>query len=48
MEYEGKKLSARNTFLIDPDGKVAAVFLSVKPASHSEEVLASLASLQKH
>jgi peroxiredoxin Q/BCP len=48
MEYNGAKLSARNTFLIDPDGKIAAVFLSVKPASHSEEVLASLASLQKH
>ena len=47
MDYQGKKLSARNTFLIDPDGKVAAVFMSVKPASHSEEVLASLASLQK-
>jgi peroxiredoxin Q/BCP len=48
MEYNGAKLSARNTFLIAPDGKIAAVFLSVKPASHSEEVLASLASLQKH
>ena len=47
MDYQGKKLSARNTFLIDPNGKVAAVFMSVKPASHSEEVLASLATLQK-
>jgi peroxiredoxin Q/BCP len=47
MEYQGKKLSARNTFLIAPDGRIAAVFLSVKPASHSEEVLASLARLQK-
>jgi len=48
MDYQGKKLSARNTFVIDPEGKIAAVFLSVKPASHSEEVLASLANLQKH
>jgi peroxiredoxin Q/BCP len=47
MEYEGKKLSARNTFLIDPQGKIAKEFMSVKPASHSEEVLAALADLQK-
>ncbi len=26
------KLSARNTFLIDPEGKIAKVFLDVKPA----------------
>ncbi len=42
------KLSARNTFLIDPDGKIARVFVGVKPAAHSEEVLAALAELQKH
>jgi thioredoxin-dependent peroxiredoxin len=48
MEYNGAKLSARNTFVIDPTGKIAAVFISVKPASHSEEVLASLATLQKN
>ncbi len=48
MEYNGAKLSARNTFLIDPEGKVAAVFMAVKPAGHSDEVLASLASHQKH
>lgn len=47
MTYEGSKLSARNTYLISPDGKVAKVFLKVKPANHSEEVLAALASLQK-
>jgi peroxiredoxin Q/BCP len=45
--YGVTKLSARNTFLIDPQGGVAKVFLSVKPASHSDEVLAALASLQK-
>jgi thioredoxin-dependent peroxiredoxin len=48
MEYQGAKLSARNTFIIDPQGKVAQVFLKVKPATHSEEVLAALATLQKH
>ena len=47
MEYEGAKLSARNTFLIDPQGRIARVFLKVKPATHSEEVLAALAELQK-
>jgi peroxiredoxin Q/BCP len=47
MEYEGAKLSARNTFLIDPEGKIAKVYLGVKPAAHSEEVLTALASLQK-
>jgi len=47
MEYNGAKYSARNTFIIDPQGKVAKVFDKVKPAGHSEEVLAALATLQK-
>ena len=47
MEYNGAKLSARNTFIIDPQGKIAKVFEKVKPGGHSEEVLATLASLQK-
>ena len=47
MEYQGKKLSARNTFLIAPDGKIAKVFMKVKPMTHSEEVLAAIAELQK-
>lgn len=47
MEYQGNKLSARNTFIIDPKGKIAKVFTGVKPAQHSEEVLAALAELQK-
>jgi peroxiredoxin Q/BCP len=47
MEYNGMKLSSRNTFIIDPKGKIARVFLKVKPAGHSEEVLAALAELQK-
>lgn len=47
MEYQGMKLSARNTFVIDPKGKIARVFLKVKPASHSAEVLQALAELQK-
>src|ERR1700741_5067201 len=48
MEYKpGIKLSARNTFIIDPQGKVAKVFMKVNPAGHSAEVLAALADLQK-
>jgi peroxiredoxin Q/BCP len=47
MEYNGNKLSARNTFLIDPQGKIARVYLKVKPMPHSEEVLAAIAELQK-
>ena len=47
MEYNGAKLSARNTFIIDPQGKIAKVFEKVKVGGHSEEVLAALAALQK-
>lgn len=46
MERNGTKLSARNTFIIDPKGKIAKVFIGVKPAGHSDEVLEALASLQ--
>jgi peroxiredoxin Q/BCP len=46
-EFNGNKLSARNTFLIDPQGKIAKVYLGVQVAKHSEEVLAALAELQK-
>jgi len=47
MDYNGSKYSARNTFIIDPKGNVVKVFEKVKPAGHSEEVLAALADLQK-
>ncbi|HVR42176.1 MAG TPA: peroxiredoxin [Thermoanaerobaculia bacterium] len=46
MEYQGAKLSARNTFLIDPEGKLVRIFEKVKPSGHSEEVLTILAELQ--
>lgn len=46
-DYNGQKLSARNTFLIDPKGKIAKVWEKVKVSPHSEEVLAALAELQK-
>lgn len=47
MDYKGTTLSARNTFLVDPSGKLVKVFSPVKPAEHSEEVLAALDELQK-
>jgi peroxiredoxin Q/BCP len=39
--------SSRNTFLIDPTGKIAKVWIGVSPAKHSEEVLAALSTLKK-
>ena len=47
MDYKGAKMSARNTFLIDPKGRVVRVFEKVKPAGHSEEVIAALDELRK-
>jgi len=47
MEYKGQKLSARNTFIINPKGEVAKVFIKVDPTTHSEDVLKNLAELQK-
>jgi peroxiredoxin Q/BCP len=47
MTLPGKKLSARHTFLISPDGVIKKVYLDVDPSKHSEEVLAALADLQK-
>jgi peroxiredoxin Q/BCP len=47
MDYNGAKYSARNTFIIDPKGKIARVFMKVSPAGHSDEVLAALAELRK-
>lgn len=40
-------VAARNTFLIDPQGKIAKVWTGVNPANHSEEVLAAIAELSK-
>jgi len=47
MEYNGNKLSARNTFIIDGKGKIVKVFTKVKPSGHSDEVLAAIAELKK-
>ena len=47
MDHEGTKYSARNTFLIDPKGVIRKVYVKVKPAAHSDEVLADLTTLEK-
>ena len=41
------KFADRNTFLIDPTGKIAKMYTSVNPSKHSEEVLAELDELRK-
>jgi peroxiredoxin Q/BCP len=42
-EYEGV---LRTTYLIGADGKIAKVYEKVKPAAHSEEILADLKELE--
>ncbi len=41
----GFALARRQTFIIDPEGRVAKHYAKVKPASHSEQVLADLKAL---
>jgi peroxiredoxin Q/BCP len=43
----GIKIASRNTFLIDPSGKIAKVWTGVSPGEHSEQVLAALQQLKK-
>ena len=38
--------TARSTFLIDPDGRIARVWPKVKPEGHAAEVLTALDELQ--
>jgi peroxiredoxin Q/BCP len=40
------KIAARNTFLIDPQGRIAKVYTGVDPSKHSADVLAALDQLQ--
>ncbi|MGH9665757.1 MAG: peroxiredoxin [Bryobacteraceae bacterium] len=39
-------MALRNTFLINPEGRIVKVWTGVKPNPHSEEVLAELAQQQ--
>src|SRR5437660_10332680 len=41
------KFAERNTFIIDPSGKIPKTYPRVDPARHSDEVLSALDELQK-
>ncbi|MEL6939683.1 MAG: peroxiredoxin [Cyanobacteria bacterium J06598_1] len=41
-----KPMSMRHTYLIDPEGSLQEIFLGVRPAIHSQEVLSKLDELQ--
>jgi len=43
----GYKISARNTFLVNPGGKIAKVWTGVSPARHSGDVLSALTQLAR-
>ena len=43
----GYKISSRNTFLINPEGKIARVWIGASPSRHSEEVLAALTQMAR-
>lgn len=40
------ELAARNTFLVDPSGKIVKIYTKVNPAIHSGQVLEALQQLQ--
>ena len=44
--YAGFKIANRNTFLIDPQGKIVKVWTKVDPSHHSEEVLTALTQME--
>ena len=41
------KFAKRHTFIINPDGSIAKIYRSVKPANHSDEVIADIRKLQQ-
>ena len=47
MNFGVAQISARNTFLIDPQGKIARAFSSVNPMRHSAEMLSAIDELEK-
>jgi thioredoxin-dependent peroxiredoxin len=46
-DFAGFKIAKRNTFLIDPQGKIVKVWTGVDPNHHSDEVLAALDGFEK-
>src|ERR1700723_526558 len=47
MNFGGKKLSARHTFVLNPQGVIVKEYMDVGRAKHREEGLAALTELQK-
>ena len=45
--FMGYKSAKRNTFIIDPEGLLSKIYLSVDPKTHSQMVLNDLSLLQK-
>ena len=41
-DFMGMKIANRNTFLIDPQGKITQVWTKVNPQIHSAQVLAAI------
>ncbi|HYD17216.1 MAG TPA: peroxiredoxin [Patescibacteria group bacterium] len=46
LSVMGNVLSARNTFLIGPDGVIRKTYKNVNPATHSDELLADIDALK--
>jgi peroxiredoxin Q/BCP len=46
MNFGLIKMARRYTFLIDPQGRISARFLSVNPSSHASDVIETLKKLQ--
>lgn len=40
------KLAKRHSFIIDPEGKLAKIYRSVSPSSHSDEIISDLKTLR--
>ena len=40
------KFAKRNTFLVDPDGRIAKVYTGVQPARNAEDIIGDLKALQ--
>ena len=45
--FMGYKSAKRNTFIVNPDGFLSKIYLSVDPKTHSQMVLNDLSILQK-
>jgi thioredoxin-dependent peroxiredoxin len=47
MDHGGVTMAKRNTFLIDPHGKIVQVWTAVNPQEHSAQVLEALNGFEK-